>query len=231
MKPLFPRWSNTVVRAGVVLLLATPLALVAFLMALVRTPYVQEYQDPLEQPIEFDHRHHVRDDEIDCRYCHFLVDRSPYAGVPPTELCMGCHNQIWNDSPPLRPLRESYFSGQPMRWRRVNDLGDFVYFNHAAHVRRGVGCSSCHGRVDLMASVYQPVPMTMAWCLECHRDPKAHIRPEGGITDMEWPVPPPFSTGLDINAVADRAHIAGDATRAEGEPPIRPPTNCTGCHR
>ncbi len=231
MRALFPRWTNTAALLGVVLLVATPLLLVAFLMALVRTPYVQPYEDPPEQPIPFDHRHHVRDDEIDCRYCHSLVEDSPYAGVPSSELCMGCHNQIWNDSPLLRPLRESYFSGRPIRWRRVYELPDFVFFHHGAHVQRGVGCSSCHGRVDRMAAVYRPVPLTMAWCIDCHRDPEPHLRPPGHITDMEWPASPVFSTGLVLNAVPERAQISGDAARRGGEPLIRPPTNCSGCHR
>lgn len=228
MSALFPRWTNTAVRLGVAALVVAPLALVAFLMALVRTPYVLDYEVPLEQPIAFDHRHHVRDDEIDCRYCHFLVERSRYAGVPPTELCMGCHNQVWNDSPLLRPLRESAFTGEPIRWRRVYQLPDFVQFHHAAHVEAGVGCSSCHGRVDLMASVYRPVPTTMAWCLDCHRDPAPHLRPESRITDMDWPAPPRFETGLDINTVPERARISGDGARAVE---VRPPTNCSGCHQ
>lgn len=229
MSALFPRSANTLARVGVLLLVLSPLALVAFLMALVRTPYILDYEVPLEQPIAFDHRHHVRDDEIDCRYCHFLVERSRYAGVPPTELCMGCHNQVWSDSPLLRPLRESAFSGEPIPWRRVYQLPDFVQFHHAAHVRAGVGCSSCHGRVDRMASVYRPVPTTMAWCLDCHRDPTPHLRPPDRITDMTWPLSPRFETGLALNTDPARAHISGDGSRGPGE--VRPPTNCSGCHR
>lgn len=229
MKALFPPWTNTLARLGVLVLVATPLAVVAFFMALVRTPYVLEYDAPLEQPIAFDHRHHVRDDEIDCRFCHLFAERSRYAGVPPTELCIGCHNQVWNDSPLLRPLRESAFSGEPIRWRRVYQLPDFVRFDHSAHVRRGVGCSSCHGRVDLMASVYRPVPTTMAWCLDCHRDPTPHLRPPDRITDMSWPVPPRFATGLTFNTEPERAVIAGDGPSVDGT--VRPPTNCSGCHQ
>lgn len=227
MKALFPPWTNTVARLGVFLLVGVPIALVAFLMALVRTPYVLEYGEPLEQPIAFDHRHHVRDDEVDCRFCHFLVERSPHAGVPPTSLCMGCHNQIWSDSSLLRPLRESAFSGEPIRWRRVYQLPDFVRFDHAAHVTRGVGCSSCHGRVDLMASVYRAVPTTMAWCLDCHRNPTPSLRPLDRITDMTWPAPPRFVTGLSLNTKPMPAVLAGDGA----DDAVRPPTSCSGCHR
>lgn len=232
MSALFPPWSTSAGRLIVLVMLASPVALVVFLLVLVRTPYVQDFQQPVDQPIQFDHRHHVRDAEIDCRYCHYLVERSPYAGVPPTELCMGCHNQIWNDAPPLRPLRASYFEDRPIPWRRVYDLPDFVYFHHAAHVRRGVGCSTCHGRVDLMASVYRPVPTTMAWCLQCHRDPEPWLRPPDRITDMEWGDGPSFATGLEVNGTATRAHISGDGAGGDDDVvPVRPPTNCTGCHR
>ena len=171
MEPLFPRWTRSVFPLGVVVVAAVPLGGVVGLMAWVRSPYVTGQLDPPDQPVQFDHRHHVRDDGIDCEYCHTTARRSPYAGVPPTSLCMGCHNQIWNDSPALALVRQSYFTGNPIPWRRVHRLPDFVFFDHSAHVTRGVACERCHGRVDLMARTLQVAPLTMDWCLDCHRNP------------------------------------------------------------
>jgi hypothetical protein len=151
-----------------------------------RTPYATGALDPVLQPIAFDHRHHVRDDGIDCLYCHEDAERSPYAGVPAAERCMGCHNQIWNDSSLIAPLRDSVETGQPIAWQRVHSLPDFVYFDHSIHVNRGVGCVTCHGRVDEMAAVYQVHRLSMSWCLDCHRDPAPNLRPRDRITSMTW---------------------------------------------
>src|SRR5207237_390956 len=140
-------------------------------MIYVRTPFYTQQQDPVDQPVQFDHRHHVGDEGIDCRYCHYLVEKSPAAGVPPTSLCLNCHEQIWNKSPKLAPVRESYFADRPIVWNKVNKLPHFVYFNHSIHVRQGVGCVTCHGRVDEMAQVEKAQSLAMGWCLECHRHP------------------------------------------------------------
>jgi hypothetical protein len=168
------------------------------------------------QPVLFDHRHHTRDDGIDCRYCHDAVDRSANAGVPSTEVCMNCHSQIWNRAPAVALVRTSFFSGKPIQWQRVFNVPDFVFFNHAIHVHRNVGCVTCHGRIDIMAHVYMPEAMTMNWCVDCHRAPENHLRPAEHITDMEWVPPgPQLAMGLAIKAKNN----------------IAPPTNCTGCHR
>src|SRR4051812_19524135 len=177
MNPLFPRWFDHVVRPALLVGGVTALAIPAVLIGWVRTPYVTGQFNPRDQPVQFDHRHHVRDDGIRCEYCHYTAARAPVAGVPPTALCMNCHSQVWNDSPLLAPVRRSYFTGEPLRWLRVHSLPDHVYFDHSAHVTRGVGCVSCHGRVDRMAQVYQVAPLTMEWCLDCHRDPDARLRP------------------------------------------------------
>ena len=132
-RPVSP-WSDTAIRVVLCLLAAAVVAAMVLPMIYVRTPYNQQREFPLDQPVQFDHRHHVRDDGIDCRYCHSGAERGPYAGIPATEVCMGCHAQIWNRSPMLEPVRRSYFSGQPLRWNRVHDLPDFVYFNHSVHV-------------------------------------------------------------------------------------------------
>jgi len=228
MRALFPRWTNTVARLSVAVLIATPLALIGLLMLLQRSPFITGQGNPISQPVQFDHRHHVGDEGIDCRYCHQTVETSASAGIPSTELCMNCHSQIWNKSPLLDLVRQSYFTDRPIEWNRVHDLPDFVYFNHSIHVNKGVGCVTCHGRVDQMAAVEQAAPLTMAWCLDCHRDPTPHLRPREFITDLAW-----------IPRVADSAHGGGShpgTTPLVGQAlaqayDVKARTNCTTCHR
>lgn len=169
MPALFAEWTNTALRLGLVTLAVLAAGVIAGLMIYVRTPYNTGERRALAQPVEFDHRHHARDDGIHCLYCHDSAEDSAQAGIPTAEVCMGCHNQIWSDSPLLDPVRRSYFSGEPIRWRRVHALGDFVYFDHSVHVRGGIACQSCHGPVEHMARVYQHAPLSMQWCLDCHR--------------------------------------------------------------
>jgi Cytochrome c7 and related cytochrome c len=186
MAALFPPWANTATHLVLGALAVVAVGALAAPMVCVRSPYATGAADPVMQPIPFDHRHHVRDDGIDCLYCHEAAERSAFAGVPATERCMGCHNQIWNDSDLIAPLRASVETGQPIRWQRVHSLPDFVYFDHAIHVTRGIGCVTCHGRVDEMAAVYQVHRLTMSWCLDCHRDPASQLRPRDRITSMTW---------------------------------------------
>lgn len=210
-KPTANFWSRFVITMLLVSAFGTPVALVLYM----HTPDAHAQLIPIDQPIEFDHRHHVRDDGIDCRYCHSSVEQSEYAGVPPTDLCMGCHNQIWNSSLMVAPIRRSYFGNESIEWNRVHMLPDHVYFNHAIHVNKGVGCVTCHGRVDLMARVYKAQPLTMQWCLECHRDPEPHLRPQAQITAMEWVPPSDPAFGKKL-------------AREYG---VRRLTSCTTCHR
>lgn len=216
MRPLFTPRADTLLRLGLALGASAPVAAVAAAMAWVRSPYGTGQREPVEQPLPFDHRHHVRDDGIACGYCHAGARSSPFAGVPPTALCMGCHAQVWSGSPLLAPLRRSHETGAPIRWRRVHRLPDFVFFDHAAHVTHGVGCAVCHGRVDLMASVYQQEPLTMEWCIDCHRDPDPHLRPLAAVEDMDW-------------RPSRDARLEGRAVRAALG--VRPTTHCTTCHR
>jgi hypothetical protein len=216
MAALFPSWSATAVRIALVAIASTVIGIPTALCIYVRTPYATNAGYEVVQPVMFDHRHHVDDDGIDCRYCHATVDRSPHAGIPATETCMGCHNQIWNQSPILEPVRQAWFTRQPIPWRRVHQLPDFVYFDHSIHVTRGIGCASCHGRVDAMAQVHQVEPLTMGWCLGCHRDPEPNLRPLEEITSMTWRPP------------------AGDPSLGERlarEYGTRKLTSCTTCHR
>jgi hypothetical protein len=139
-----------------------------------------------EQPVQFSHKHHVGDDGIDCRYCHTSVETSNSAGLPPTKTCMNCHSQIYSDSPYLEPVRASWKTNKPIEWTRVHDLPDYVYFNHSIHVNKGVGCSTCHGRVDEMPLVYQFASLQMEWCLQCHREPERFLRDRKDIFNMKW---------------------------------------------
>lgn len=170
MPALFTARSTTILRTVLVLVPALGIVGLASLWIFVRTPFVTARGWPVEQPVAFDHRHHVVDDGIDCLFCHIDAERSAYAGIPPTELCMGCHAQIWNDGPSLAPVRASWTSGQPIPWVRVHDLPDFTFFDHSIHVHRGFDCARCHGRVEDMARVHQEMSLTMGWCLDCHRD-------------------------------------------------------------
>jgi hypothetical protein len=139
-----------------------------------------------QQPVQFSHKHHVGDDGIDCRYCHTTVEVAATAGMPSTQTCMNCHSQIWADSPYLEPVRESWRTGRPIEWTRVHDLPDYAYFDHSIHVAKGVGCSTCHGRIDQMPAVYQASSLQMEWCLSCHRNPEKFVRPKEEVFNMQW---------------------------------------------
>jgi hypothetical protein len=173
-------------------LLAVPLAAAgAFAVAagLVRSDYLANVDDPPPQPVPFSHQHHAGELGIDCRYCHASVELSPQAGLPATSVCMTCHAFLWTGAPMLAPVRDSMASGRPIRWRRVARLPDFVYFDHSIHLAKGVGCSTCHGRVDQMPLMRRAEPFEMQWCLACHRDPAAHLRPLDKVFDMAWTPP------------------------------------------
>lgn len=139
-----------------------------------------------DQQVPFSHKHHAGDLGIDCRYCHSSVETSADAGLPSTHVCMTCHSQIWTGAPMLAPVRESFATGEPLRWHRVAQLPDYVYFNHSIHVQRGVACVECHGRVDQMPLTYRAEPFQMQFCLDCHRDPAPHLRPVDQVTRMDW---------------------------------------------
>jgi hypothetical protein len=151
-----------------------------------RSSFFTETDRPVTQPVPFSHQHHVGDLGLDCRYCHTGVETSPVAGVPATEVCMTCHSQIWTNAAVLAPVRDSMKTGTPLDWQRVNAVGDFVYFNHAIHVNKGVGCTTCHGAIDEMPLTMRAHPMQMEWCLGCHRNPEASLRPDTAIFDPDW---------------------------------------------
>lgn len=211
---LFPRWSNKVL-SRIFFLGIGPLATVAALGLWYygSDRYLAVGYAPA-QPVEYSHKLHAGDLGMDCRYCHSTVERSSFAAVPPTQTCMNCHAKVRTDSARLIPVRESWAFDKPIPWVRVHQLPQFVYFDHSAHLAAGVGCSSCHGRVDQMERVTQREPLTMSWCLDCHRNPAPNLRPASEITNMAW-TPRPDATEA----------LAPSGRR------VNPPTNCSGCHR
>ncbi len=189
MPQIFRRSSNTVSRVTLVGCIAVLGGGLWAAYIINDSPYLTRQGEFRQQPVPFSHKHHVGDDGIDCRYCHTSVESSSFAGIPSTHICMTCHSQIWSESATLEPVRESYRTNTPLQWVRVNDLADFVYFNHSIHVNKGVACIMCHGRVDQMPLTYRYKPLEMKWCLSCHRSPELYVRPREHVFDMEWKPP------------------------------------------
>jgi hypothetical protein len=181
-----------------------------------RSPYVTQVGVARQQPVPFSHKHHVAGMGIHCVYCHTTVEESSFAGIPPTETCMGCHSQIWADSPVLEPVRASFRTGQSIEWVRVHDLPGFVYFDHSIHVKKGFGCETCHGRVDQMPLMWRVQTLHMEWCLDCHRNPARNIRPRDQIFTMGWT---PQEDQMTLGA------------RLVNEYKARSLTDCNVCHR
>jgi len=216
MSQIFHRSANTLSKVSIFGVLTLVASLILLAMALGRSSYVTGAHEYVQQPIQFSHLHHVLDDGIDCKYCHTSVETSPFAGIPPTKTCMNCHSQIFSTEPILEPVRASFRDNKPLSWIRVHDLPDFVYFNHSIHVKKGVGCESCHGRVDQMPLMQQERSLQMEWCLDCHRAPEKFVRPRSEITTMGYEPPEPQST-LGPKLVKEY----GIQTR----------TTCSTCHR
>jgi hypothetical protein len=216
MPQFFSRGSNSIARLSILgvvgLLVVTTWA--AYLI--VRSPYEMMQNVPREQPVPFSHEHHVGGLGIDCRYCHTTVEKSSFANIPATEICMNCHSQMWASSPTLEPVRESYRTGRSIAWTRVNDLPEFVYFNHSIHIHKGIGCETCHGRVDKMPLTWQAQPLTMEWCLNCHRHPERYVRPRKEVFTMGYSYPP------------DQVSVGKHLIR---EYRIQSLTSCSTCHR
>jgi hypothetical protein len=216
MRQLFPRSSNPLSRASVVLLLALLAGLVWIGAELSSSGYSTGEGIILNQPVPFSHDHHVAGLGIDCRYCHTSVEVSASAGIPPVSTCMNCHKEIWTNAELLEPIRAAFRTGVPVQWQRVHDLPDYVYFNHSIHVAQGIGCETCHGRVDLMPLMLQESPLTMVWCLECHRDPAKFVRPREEVFTMGWEPPVP------------QAELGA---RLVEEYDVQSLTYCSVCHR
>jgi hypothetical protein len=189
MAQVFDRSSNALARMSLVLTGLIVIALGVTLDQLQRSPWVTRQGQRPDQPIPFSHKHHVEGLGLQCQYCHTSVEKSSYAGIPPTKTCINCHAQIWTNADLLEPVRQSWATGESIQWIRVHDLPDYVYFNHEIHVNKGIGCASCHGRVDEMPLMYQQNTLQMEWCLNCHRNPAANLRPTSEIYNMAWAGP------------------------------------------
>lgn len=188
-------------------------------LTLMRSGWATKQHEYVEQPIQFSHAHHVGGVGIDCRYCHTSVENSSFAGIPPTKTCMNCHSVLWNQAPILEPVRASFRDGKNLEWIRVNDLPDFVYFNHQIHVKQGVGCATCHGRVDKMPLMTQDAPLLMEWCLDCHRAPEKYLRPRAEVFNMAYEAP---ANQLDLGRrLKNDYHVAS----------VEHLTSCSVCHR
>lgn len=213
--PIFPPWFDRAVKLGGAVT-GVGLVYVVVVVALAASPKTTDVGYEPTQPVLYSHRLHVGELGLDCRYCHNTVEVAGHAAIPPTQTCMNCHSQIRRESDTLLPVLESYTTGEPIRWVRVHDLPDYAYFDHSAHVTRGIGCVSCHGRVDRMDEIGQVETLSMGWCLDCHRNPEPHLRPKEFVTSMDW-VP------------EEDPEVLGRRLREEYD--INPSTDCSTCHR
>ncbi|MGN6517736.1 MAG: cytochrome c3 family protein [Rhizomicrobium sp.] len=190
MAQLFRPGANSIAVIVIVAIFAVPTAAMALTYFIWNSPYATDQDLTRAQPVPFSHAHHVGDLGLDCRMCHTGVEKAAFAGLPSTHICMTCHSQIWTNAQMLAPVRQSYATGKPLHWRRVNRVPDYVFFDHSIHVAKGIGCSVCHGPVQKMALMRQAKPLTMGWCLDCHRHPEKYIRPKDDVFDMYWSTPP-----------------------------------------
>ena len=214
MAQIFHRSANTLSRVtifGAVFIAGFVLWAIG---GIVRSGYFTNQGVHRQQPIQFSHQHHVGGLGIDCRYCHTSVETSSFAGIPPTSTCMNCHAQIWTNAEMLAPVRNSFATGQRIVWSRVHRLPDFVHFNHSIHIAKGIGCASCHGRVDKMNLMYQAQPLTMQWCLSCHREPEKHIRPREEVFNMNY-------------VAVNQTEVGPKLVEAYG---VKKLTSCSTCH-
>ncbi len=215
MGQLFPKWTNQLpllVLVGSIVVISGVIGLIWY----YGSPMYTDVGYQPVQPVEYSHKVHAGDLGVDCRYCHNYVEVAPIANIPPTQTCMNCHTIVSSQSEKMLPVLESWTSGQPIEWIRVHNLPDYVYFDHSAHLRAGVGCFTCHGNIAQMEKVTLVKPLSMSWCLDCHRNPNDHLRPQEEIVNMNWIKPD------------NQAELANQIINEKN---INPPTNCSGCHR
>ena len=219
MSQIFPKSANAAARSTLFGVLTLVLFVGWVVFTLMRSSWVTKQNEFVEQPIQFSHAHHVGGIGLDCRYCHTTVEKSAFAGIPPTKTCINCHAQIWTNAPLLEPVRASFRDDKPLTWTRVNDLPDFVYFNHQIHVKQGVGCATCHGPVDKMPLMYQATTLQMEWCLACHRAPEKFLRPRSEVFNMAYEAP---ANQLELGLALKKEYQV---------PGIEHMTSCSVCHR
>jgi Cytochrome c7 and related cytochrome c len=218
MAQIFSPYTDTIARSVLVAIVVVPFAAIGIAYWFAASNYMTGQSLTLDQPVPFSHQHHVGGLGLDCRYCHSGVTQSAMAGIPPTHTCMTCHSQLYTNTQMLAPVRESLADERPIHWNKVNKLPDYVYFDHSIHIAKGVGCTTCHGPVDRMPLMRQAAPLTMGWCLDCHRDPAPNLRPEQAIFDPEWSAPadqPAQGQMLAAHYHINSAHL----------------TDCSVCHR
>ena len=215
---VFPKWANFLLPMAAIGVLGG-LFYVPTLFALGASPKTLAAGYMPTQPVPYSHAIHVGKLGLDCRYCHNTVEKTAFAALPPTQTCMNCHSSILTTDPRIQPIRNSWATGKPVEWVKVHNLAQFAYFNHSAHVNHGVGCVECHGRIDQMDQVYQAKPLSMGWCLECHRDPGPHLRPKDQVTNMSWvPGKDPATLATEL---MEKNHIHSQQYM----------TSCSTCHR
>ncbi len=229
MAQVFHRSFNVIAKVSIFgsLFLAAGVIWVCLIYA--RSSYGSNSGVVVPQTVPFSHQHHVGVLGIDCRYCHTEVEHGSFAGIPPTKTCMNCHSQIWIGSEMLYPVRESYRSGKSLRWQRVYNLPGFVYFEHSPHINKGIGCKECHGRIDEMPLTYQVPSLLMEWCLDCHRNPKDHLRPREHVFNMRWS--PSDEKNPATGQPYTQAEIGEKLYKEYNIPDERYLTSCSTCHR
>jgi hypothetical protein len=218
MSQIFHKSFNTLSKASIVVGGMAAATVLAVLLGINRTPYISLVNVPREQPVPFSHKHHVGGLGIDCRYCHTTVEDSAMASIPSTKTCMSCHSLVWTNAQMLEPVRQSYQTDQSIPWLKVHDLPDFTYFNHSIHIKKGVGCQTCHGQVDDMPLMMRANTLNMEWCLSCHREPELFLRPREEVFNMHWKLP------------ADKTQAQLGAELVE-QYHVQKLTNCSTCHR
>lgn len=217
MTQIFPRFSNTLARLFIVVLALLVSMCGWALHAVYFSPYTTRVDLPLHQPVPFSHKHHVQGLGIDCRFCHSSVETSSSAGLPATEVCMTCHSQLFTDAPLLAPVRQSLTESTHLFWNRVNEVPDFVFFNHRIHVAKGIGCVTCHGPVEQMPLAWKQNTLYMRWCLECHENPGRYLRPKDQVFNQAWTSTNQLEVGRELVA---RYHVQVTAL-----------SDCSKCHR
>ncbi len=202
MGQIFKPYANTIASASLMAAAGLPLLLIVTGSLITRSPYNTKEQNPIDQPVPFSHEHHSKELGIDCRYCHTTVETEALAGVPATEVCMSCHSQIWTNSPMLEPVRDSYLTGKPIKWTKVNAVPDFVYFDHSIHISRGISCNTCHGPVQEMPITWKGRMFSMAWCVDCHKNPEKYLWEVGAAGDHDH-----GAEGEGVNTLSPRQQV------------------------
>ena len=232
MAQIFHRSANTLARVSILGLVVLLAGLGAIMSEVQRSAHVTRQDEARVQNPPFSHQHHVGGLGLDCRYCHTSVETSNFAGIPPTKTCMNCHSQIWTNAALLEPVRESFRTDKSLQWTRVNQLPDYVFFDHSIHINKGVGCNTCHGPIDRMPLTYQHASLQMEWCLDCHRAPEKYLRPRDQVFDMQYPGPTREEPVIvDGQSFSDQLSLG---TALKNKYKLRTTadiTSCSTCHR